>query len=129
MNASGTFEVDLQPLEPHPKGREGVNLGRMSIDKVFTGDLSGTSQGEMLTAMRENAAGYVALEQVSGSLGGREGTFVLLHNGVSGSGGDNLLIEVLPGSGTGELTGIAGTLTIRLEDGKHLYSLEYTLEG
>lgn len=129
MQANGTFDVDLQPLEPHAKGGDGFNLGRMSIDKVFAGDLSGTSQGEMLTAMRGDVAGYVALEQVSGSLGEREGTFVLQHYGVSGADGDSLLLEVLPGSGTGALVGLAGKMTIRLEGGKHVYSLEYSLEG
>ena len=128
MQANGTFEVNLQPLEPHPQGLAGVNLGRMSIDKVFSGDVQATSRGEMLSAVNGEAAGYVALEQVSGTLGDREGTFVLQHYGVSGGEGDKLMLEVLPGSGTGELAGLTGEMTIRLEDGKHLYSLEYTLE-
>lgn len=128
MQANGTFEVNLQPLEPHAQGLAGVNLGRMSIDKVFSGDVQATSRGEMLSAVNGEAAGYVALEQVSGALGGREGTFVLQHYGVSGGESDKLLLEVLPGSGTGELAGLTGEMTIRLEDGKHLYSLEYTLE-
>ncbi len=129
MQANGTFEVDLQPLEPHAQGQDGVNLGRMSIDKVFSGDLKATSRGEMLTVMHGEEAGYVATEQVSGELGGNEGTFALMHYGVSGRGGDNLMLEVLPGSGTGAFAGLAGKMTIRLEDGKHFYSLEYTLEG
>lgn len=129
MQANGTFVVDLQPLEPHARGVSGVNLGRMSIDKVFAGDLQATSRGEMLTAMHGEGAGYVALEQVSGSLGDKEGTLVLQHYGVSGGGGDSLLLEVLPGSGTGDFAGLTGKMTIRLKDGKHVYSLEYSLEG
>ncbi len=131
MQANGTFEVKLQPLEPHAAGQAGVSLGRMAIDKTFSGELQGTSRGEMLSAVLNNAhrdaAGYVALEQVSGTLGGREGTFVLQHYGMSGRGGDRLILEVLPGSGTGELAGLAGEMTIRQEDGGHFYRLEYTL--
>lgn len=129
MNANGTFEVKLQPLEPYTGGRDGLSLGRMAIDKTFSGDLEATSRGEMLSAMLEDAAGYVAIEQVSGVLGDKEGTFVLQHYGVSGRGGDRLVLEVLPGSGTGALTGLSGQMTIRREDGKHFYSLEYTVVG
>lgn len=131
MQASGTFEVKLQPLEPYAAGQAGVSLGRLSIDKTFSGDLVGTSRGEMLSAVSKDvlgdAAGYVALEQVSGTLGGREGTFVLQHYGISARVGDRLILEVLPGSGTGALAGLAGEMTIRREDGGHFYRLEYTL--
>ena len=131
MQANGTFEVKLQPLEPYAAGQAGVNLGRTSLDKTFSGDLQGTSRGEMLSAVagdaRGDAAGYVAIEQVSGTLGGREGTFVLQHYGVSGRGGDRLTLKVLPSSGTGALAGLVGEMTIRREDGEHFYRLEYTL--
>lgn len=131
MQANGTFEVKLQPLEPYAAGQAGVNFGRMSLDKTFSGDLQGTSRGEMLSAVINSAlgdaAGYVALEQVSGTLEGRAGTFVLQHYGVSGRGGDRLVLEVLPGSGTGALAGLTGEMTIRREGGGHFYGLEYTL--
>ena len=131
MQANGTFEVKLQPLEPYAAGQAGVRLGRLSLDKTFSGDLQGTSRGEMLSAALSDAhgdaAGYVALEQVSGTLGGREGTFVLQHYGISGRGGDRLTLEILPGSGTGALAGLGGEMTIRREDGGHFYRLEYTL--
>jgi hypothetical protein len=129
MNASGTFEVNLQPLEPHAQGLAAVALGRMSIDKIFSGDLQATSRGEMLSAVNGEAAGYVALEQVSGELAGKEGTFVLQHYGVSNRGGNTLTLTVLPGSGTGGFAGLTGEMTIRVEDGVHHYGLEYTLEG
>ena len=129
MTANGTFEVNLQPLTPYAEGQAGVALGRMSLDKTFSGDLRATSRGEMLSAMCGVAAGYVALEQVTGTLGGSEGTFVLQHFGVSAPGGDRLTLEVLPGSGTGALTGLTGKMTIELEDGQHVYALEYTVGG
>ena len=129
MLATGTFDVNLQPLESYAKGSEGVALGRMSIDKTFQGDLEAKSLGEMLTAMTpvEGAAGYVAIEQVSGTLHGRRGTFVLQHFGIMNARESRLVLEVVPDSGTGELTNLAGKMSIQIEDGKHGYTFNYSL--
>ena len=110
MKASGKFEVKLQPLESYAKGDNGINLGRMSIDKNFEGELSAVSKGEMLSAMTpvKGSAGYVAIEQVNGILAGRKGTFVLQHSATMNHGKDCLNIEVVPDSGTDELNGISG---------------------
>jgi hypothetical protein len=126
--ATGTFEVKLVPAAPEDKA-EGATLGRMSIDKQFHGDLEGTSKGEMLSAITsvKGSAGYVAIERVSGSLQGRSGTFVLQHTGTMTRGTPALAISVVPDSGTGQLTGLAGKLTINIADGKHFYEFEYTL--
>jgi hypothetical protein len=129
VKATGEFEVKLQPLESYAKGGEGVGLGRMAIDKNFYGDLEATSQGEMLTAMTnvEGSAGYVAIEQVSGKLQGRQGTFVLQHYGVANRGENSLVLEVVPDSGTGELADLRGKMSIEIEGGKHYYRFEYSL--
>jgi hypothetical protein len=126
--ASGTFEVKLNPL-PTYDSADGGTLGRMSIDKQFRGTLDATSKGEMLTAAGsvKGSAGYVAIERVSGTLDGRSGTFVLQHSGTMTRGAPRLTITVVPDSGTGQLTGLAGTMTIDIADGKHSYSFEYTL--
>ena len=118
-HASGTFEVKLTPQE----------TGRMSIDKQFHGDLEATSKGEMLMAGTgvKGSAGYVAIEHVSGSLHGRSGAFVLQHSGTMTRGVGQLSVTVVPDSGTGELEGLAGTMTINVEEGKHSYEFEYTL--
>jgi hypothetical protein len=101
----------------------------MTIDKEIHGDLEGTSKGQMLTAgTAVNGSGvYVAIEKVSGTLHGRKGTFLLHHTGVMGRGAPRLTITVVPDSGTGELKGIAGKMTIEIVDGKHSYTLEYRL--
>lgn len=102
----------------------------MALDKQFKGDLEGTSKGEMTTAETsvEGSAGYVAVERVDGTLRGRKGTFVLLHQGTMKRGGDfKLTIVVVPDSGTGQLVGLTGTLAIVITDGKHSYELAYTL--
>lgn len=127
-HATGTFEVKVNPLELHHK-IEGDTRGRMSIDKQIHGDLEATTQGEMLTAMTsvKGSAGYVAIERVTGTLRGRSGTFIFQHTGTMTRGAQQLTITVVPDSGTGDLTGLAGKMTINIVDGKHLYDFEYTL--
>jgi hypothetical protein len=126
--AKGSFEVDIAPLVLNEKAADS-GLGRMSLNKTFLGDLEATSKGEMLTAMTAvtGSAGYVAIERVDGKLNGRAGTFALQHSGTMTRGEPTLSITVVPDSGTGELTGLAGKLTIKIEDKKHFYEFEYTL--
>jgi len=126
LRAKGTFEVKLVP-QADP-GRD-PGLGRMTIDKEFTGDLVATSQGQMLSAMSpvQGSAGYVALERVTGTLDGHPGSFVLQHTGLMNRGTPSLTIVVVPDSGTGALAGLAGTLAIVIEGKNHSYSFDYTL--
>lgn len=124
--ASGSFEVKLNTLAVN---EEDSVRGRMSIDKQFHGDLEGTSKGEMLTAMSsvQGSAGYVAIERVTGTLNGLKGSFVLQHSGIMNRGEPNLTITVVPDSGTDQLTGLAGKMSIEIAEGKHSYVFEYTL--
>jgi hypothetical protein len=126
--ATGTFDVTVTPVGT-PDKAEGAALGRMSLDKQFQGDLTGTSKGEMLTAMTDTkgSAGYVAIERVTGTLQGRSGTFVLQHTGTMARGAQQLTITVVPDSATGQLTGLSGTMTINIVDGKHFYEFDYAL--
>jgi hypothetical protein len=128
-HAHGTFEVKMTPRKPDNKEAESANLGRMSIDKKFSGDLDAISQGEMLSAMTEvkGSAGYVAMERVSGTLQGRSGSFVLQHTGTMTRGTPALTATVVPDSGTAQLAGLAGAMTIKIEAGKHFYEFDYTL--
>jgi hypothetical protein len=128
--ATGTFDVKLAPQKPDNEVSEAANLGRMSIDKQFHGDLEATSKGEMLSAMGEikGSAGYVALERVSGTLAGKKGSFVLQHSGIMDRGNPSLTVSVVPDSGTGELKGLSGTMKIIVEGAKHSYDFEYSLE-
>jgi len=121
--------VKLSPQGLSDPGTE-AGLGRMSIDKQFRGDLQGSSKGEMLAAgtVVKGSAGYVAMERVSATLHGKTGTFVLQHSGLMRRGAPQLIVSVVPDSGTGELAGLAGTMTIRIAGGKHSYEFEYTLD-
>jgi len=127
-HAAGTFEVKLTP-QPSGGGTEDASLGRMTIDKQYHGDLEGTSKGQMLTAGTsvKGSAGYVAIEKVTGTLKGRTGTFILQHNATMTRGAPELSIVVVPDSGTGELAGLSGKMTIKISEGKHSYEFEYSL--
>jgi Protein of unknown function (DUF3224) len=128
MLASGTFEVKLTP-QPPGDSSEDAGLGRMVLGKQFSGALEGTSRGQMLSAMSsvQGSAGYVAIERVSGTLSGKTGAFVLQHSGTMNRGVPTLSVTVVPDSGTGELAGISGIMTIDRVDGKHFYTFEYTI--
>lgn len=125
LHATGSFDVKIVPLP----ARSEDSLGRMSIDKQFHGDLEGSSVGQMIAVQTETkgSAGYVAMERVTGTLRGKTGSFVLQHSATMNRGVPQLSITVVPDSGTGQLTGLAGKLAIIIEAGKHSYDLEYTL--
>jgi hypothetical protein len=127
--AKGSFEVSLAPLTEGAR-KDAWAPNRMSLDKTFRGDLEATSQGEMAAAMSEvqGSGGYTALEKVSGRLQGRSGTFMLVHFGVMSHGvPGEWVVLVIPDSGTGELKGLAGKMTITITGKRHDYALEYTL--
>jgi hypothetical protein len=129
MRANGTFDVKLAQAPLEDKAAD-ASLGRRSIEKQFHGDLEAASRGEMLSAGTgvKGSAGYVAIERVSGLLHGRNGAFALQHNGTMTRGVPQLTVTVVPDSGTGELAGLAGNMTIRIEGGKHFYEFEFVLE-
>ncbi len=124
-HAHGTFTVDVQPLTPPPA--EG--LGRFSINKQIHGDLEATTKGEMFSGgdPRQGAAGYVAIEVVTGTLAGKHGSFALQHSATMDRNGLRMTVIVVPGSGTGELKGIEGAFIIHIDNGQHSYDFDYTL--
>jgi hypothetical protein len=127
-HATGSFEVNLVP-QALANADAGPLMGRLSINKTFSGDLQATSQGEMLSAGTavKGSAGYVAMERVTGTLHGKSGSFVLQHSGTMNRGAPQLMVSVVPDSGTDELIGISGTLSIRIADGKHSYAMDYEI--
>ena len=126
-HARGIFTVSVVPLSPAPA--EGLN--RYSINKEIHGDLEATTKGEMFSGgdPKKGVAGYVAIEVVTGLLQGKRGSFALAHQAAMDAAGPRMTVFVVPGSGTGELSGISGTFTIKIADGVHSYDLEYSLPG
>ena len=128
--AVGTFEVTMNP-EPPYDSNDGATIGRVSIKKQFAGDLQASSTVEMIGArsvLVKGSAGYVAIERVTGSLHGKSGSFVLQHSGTMKRGKGELSVSVVPDSGTGELKGLSGRMTIEISDGNHSYAFEYAVE-
>lgn len=127
-HVEGTFDVKNTPLAADD-ATTGTPIGRFGLDKQFHGDLDATSKGEMLSAgdPAKGAAGYVAIEHVTGTLNGHKGAFALQHFGTMEGGSFKLSVAVVPGSGSGELAGLAGTMTITIAAGKHSYTFDYAL--
>lgn len=131
-HATGNFEVTITPEAQVPADGDALPTARMGLTKSFTGPLTGTARGTMLTAGTPGpgkVAAYVAVDQFFGTLDGRRGGFLLLHRGTMSGAGPELSVVIAPDSGTGALTGIVGTLAIEVKDGKHVYHLTYTLPG
>lgn len=125
--ANGPFDVKITPQDDKS---DDPLLSRLLLDKQYHGDLDAIGIGQMLTAGTgvKGSGAYVAIEKVSGSLKGRKGTFILQHTGIMTQNKPELSINVVPDSGTGDLTGLSGKMKINIApDGKHSYELEYTL--
>lgn len=124
----GPLEVTMDS-QPAFHDQDGIVINRAEVRKNFTGALTGTSEAHMMAVRTPDpgAAGYVAVEYFTGSVEGREGSFVLQHHGIVADGEPQLSVVIVPGTGTGALSGIRGTLTIDNEDGQHSYSFDYDL--
>lgn len=130
MHATGPFDVKINPLDPYNKD-DGAGLSRMSIDKRFHGDLDATSKGEMLATMDpvKQSGAYVAIERVTGTLGGRKGSFVLQHSSTMSRGQPRQNISVAPDSGTDELAGLRGSMIVNIAaGGAHAYDFDYAFD-
>jgi hypothetical protein len=127
-HSTGTFEVKITPL-PAEENVGDPLIGRLSLEKTFSGGMQGTSKGQMLgiDTGDKGSGGYVAAERFVGTLDGKKGSFSLQHSGTMQGGKFDLQIIVVPGSGTDELAGIAGTFRLTIEGKAHSYDLEYTL--
>jgi hypothetical protein len=132
MQAKGTFDVKTTPVETTAFEKE-MGTGRYEVNKTWAGDFVGTSTAEMLTTFTESTGSmaYVAIEQVTGKLGGRSGSFYFAHTAVMTKGdaaSGVMKIVVLRGSGTGELAGLSGELQIIIDaKGGHAYVFDYEL--
>ena len=117
----------MAPADPSAEATE-ATIGRMTMRKTWHGDLEGRSAGEFLGVRSSVAgsAGYVAIERFEGALAGRKGSFLLVHRGLMDRGTGTASIDVVPDSGTAELEGLHGTLTITIASGDHRYELRWS---
>lgn len=122
MSTRATFTIDMTP-------GQGLITGsaRFDFTKTWTGAIDGVSSGTMLTAgdPATGSAGYVALEVFDGRIDGRSGTIAFQQLGTMSEGDPVLQYVLAPGSGTGDLAGVTGMLTIEAvgDDGVHQVAL------
>ncbi|MFD7260379.1 DUF3224 domain-containing protein [Streptomyces sp. NPDC059874] len=114
--------------EEHPVGPADTTprLARAAVTNSFSGAIEapGTSCSYTITYTGETAGAYAGMELLSGSVEGRKGTFVLEERGEFDASGTRCRFEVVPGSGTGELTGLSGSGGFTHRHGEE--SVEYT---
>ena len=127
MHGKGSFDVTITPQQT----ADDAPVARMMLYKEFHGDLEAVANGEMLAAHEPltNAGVYVAIDRVTGTLHGKGGSFLMAHRGIRNADGQSLDVAIVPGSGTGQLTGITGTIGIDIVEKKHFYTIEYELRG
>lgn len=128
FRARGTFHVEHHPAPPAAEFPE-VKIDRTRVEKRFFGALVGDGQVEMLSARPSPGdAAYVAIERITGAVDGRPGTFACAHLAtMRGGESESHHIVLIPGSGTGELAGIRGSMTITMSADAHHYDLRYDL--
>lgn len=123
MKASGTFDITLEP-----QNDEVAPVGRMLIDKTYHGDIKGSGIGQMISKRTADGhAAYAAIEEFDGELNGKSGGFTLLHQGLMSADSQQLHVQIIEGSGHGELAGITGTLDIIVSEQGHSYELQFEL--
>jgi Protein of unknown function (DUF3224) len=124
QTVTATFEITGWDETRYDEPAEGPPLARATVRKRFSGPLDGTSVAELLTA---GESGYLASERVAGSLEGRSGTFVLQHGGVADETEQHAFGHIVPGSGTGELSGLRGDAVFAHDDAGARVTLTFTL--
>ncbi len=114
---------------------DGPSLARATVRKTYRGALEGEGVAQLLTCQADPAdlaagAGYIASEEFRGQLDGHQGSFVMQHWGLSGGGSQPRTAgHIVPGSATGALAGLTGTLQIDVDtEGKHSITLDYELK-
>ena len=131
MHATGTFDVKTTPEAQTAAANGLYPTARLAIEKKFSGGLQGDAVGEMLSVGVPKAgevAAYVAIDQFTGTVNGKRGSFALTHRATMTKRGKAVLeIQVVPDSGTGDLEGITGTLTVDASKGVHHYDFAYSL--
>jgi hypothetical protein len=126
--AHGTFDIDQFDTEKPHDVDDGVTLTRAHITKTFQGDLTGSSETDIIMVHTQIPAAYAGIERFEGAVHGRSGGFVLQHGAGSRSGEPWLTWKIVETSGTGDLTGIRGEGQIVIgPDGGHSYTIDYEL--
>jgi len=131
QHAKATITVHKYEPAEYEKPAEGPTLTKIHVEEAFSGDIEGKGVVEFLQAAgADGSASFVGIERVTGSIGGKNGTFLLQD---AGTVKDNIVSGdwfVVPGSATGELKGLRGTggFKANLGEGAEVY-LKYWFEA
>src|SRR6266576_3684808 len=107
--AKATFDIKSWDEKTYNEIEGAPKLTRVSATKSYQGDIEGEGKLEYLMMYRTaGSANFMGLERVTGSIGGRSGSFVLEHRGTFEDGVAKVTLSVVPGSGTGDLRGMKG---------------------
>jgi hypothetical protein len=106
-HATGRIEVERYEPQPYDEVSGGPNVVEMHVREAFKGDIEAKGVVRFLQAVRDDgSAGFVGIERVTGTLGARQGSFLLQDMGTLEGSTVNGEWFVIPASGTGELTGL-----------------------
>ena len=130
-SANARFTIKSWDEKPYSEAPDLPRMTRASVVKTFTGDIEGEGQVEYLMMYRsDGTATFVGLERISGRLGGKTGSFVLQRTGAFEGGQAKESYSVIPGSATGDLSGLAGEGSSALGHGtEYPFALTYELAG
>ena len=108
-HATGKIDVKTYEPQPYEEIDDGPNLVEIHVTETFSGDIEGDGVVRFLQAVRKDgSASFVGLERVSGKIAGRRGSFLLQDAGTLEGNTVKGDWFVVPGSGTGELSGLRG---------------------
>jgi Protein of unknown function (DUF3224) len=129
--ASGSFKIEGWDEKPYTEIEGGRKLTQASVKQAFSGDIEGEGAVEWLMCYRpDQTADFVGLQRIAGRLGNRSGSFVLTQTAGTFDGKEARgELSVVPGSGTGELSGLSGTGEFRAPvGGQPSITLDYDLD-
>lgn len=125
--ANARFAITNWDEKPYSEGPGLPKLTRAAVSKTLAGEIEGEGRVEYLMMYSlDGSAAFVGLERVTGRIAGKAGTFVLQRTGIFLNGQAKEFYSVVPGSGTGELTGLRGDGTTSVGHGmEHPFTLNY----
>jgi len=127
QTATARFTIKGWDEKPYSEGPGLPKLTRASVSKTYAGDIEGDGQVEYLMLYRsDGSATFVGLERVVGRVAGKGGSFVLERTGVFEAGEAKESYSVIPGSATGELSGLKGSGRSAVGHGmEHPFTLDF----
>jgi hypothetical protein len=110
VRANAVITVTKYEPVAYEEPSEGPTLTRIHVEESFSGDIEGDGVVEFLqAASADGSASFVGIERVTGTVAGRQGTFLLQDAGTVEGNVVSGEWFVVPGSGTGQLAGLRGT--------------------